>query len=42
METVVAMIDKVVINANDEKTICDTKAAVKKLMEGFPSYPELG
>jgi len=42
METVVAMIDKVLMNADDEKIICDTKADVKKLMEGFPLYPELG
>jgi glycine hydroxymethyltransferase len=42
METVVAMIDKVLMNADDERIICDTKADVKKLMEGFPLYPELG
>jgi len=42
METVVAMIDKVLMNADDEKTICDTKAEVNTFMNQFPLYPELG
>jgi glycine hydroxymethyltransferase len=42
METVVAMLDKVLMNADDEKTISDTKAEVKIFMEQFPLYPELG
>ncbi|WP_276504904.1 serine hydroxymethyltransferase [Terrimonas pollutisoli] len=42
METVVNMIDKVLMNADDEKTISDTKAEVKAFMQQFPLYPELG
>ena len=42
METVVAMLDKVLQHADDEKTISDTKAEVKELMQKFPLYPELG
>lgn len=42
METVVSMIDKVLMNADDEKTIADTKAEVKTFMQQFPLYPELG
>lgn len=42
METVVAMLDKVLMNADDEKTISDTKAEVKNFMQQFPLYPELG
>jgi len=42
METVVAMIDKVLINIDDEKTINDTKAEVTMFMQQFPLYPELG
>lgn len=42
METVVAMIDKVLMNIDDEKTIADIKAEVKTFMQQFPLYPELG
>ena len=42
METVVNMIDKVLMKADDEKTITDTKAEVKAFMQQFPLYPELG
>ncbi|MGZ8558838.1 MAG: serine hydroxymethyltransferase [Chitinophagaceae bacterium] len=42
METVVAMIDKVLINIDDEKTISDIKTEVKTFMQQFPLYPELG
>jgi glycine hydroxymethyltransferase len=42
METIVALIDKVLMNADDEKTISGTKAEVKNFMEQFPLYPELG
>ena len=42
METVVAMIDKVLMNIDDEKTISDTKAEVKTFMQQFRLYPELG
>ncbi len=42
METVVAMLDKVLMSADDEKIINDTKAEVKTFMQQFPLYPELG
>jgi glycine hydroxymethyltransferase len=42
METVVAMLDKVLMNTDDEKKIIDTKAEVKTFMQQFPLYPELG
>jgi glycine hydroxymethyltransferase len=41
METVVSMIDKVLMNADDEKTIASVKAEVKEFMKKFPLYPEL-
>jgi glycine hydroxymethyltransferase len=41
METVVAMIDKVLMNADDEKTIGSVKEEVKQFMQQFPLYPEL-
>jgi glycine hydroxymethyltransferase len=42
METIVAMVDKVLMNADDEKVLSDTKSAVKDFMKQFPLYPELG
>jgi glycine hydroxymethyltransferase len=42
METVVAMVDKVLMNADNEKIIGDTRADVKEFMKNFPLYPELG
>jgi glycine hydroxymethyltransferase len=42
METVVGMIDNVLMNADDEKTISGVKAEVKNFMQQFPLYPELG
>ena len=42
METVVAMIDKVLMNADDEQLIAAVKTEVKTFMEQFPLYPELG
>jgi len=42
METVVAMIDKVLMNIDDEKTIIEIKTEVKTFMQQFPLYPELG
>lgn len=42
METVVALIDKVLMNADDEAIIADVKATVKTFMQQFPLYPELG
>ena len=41
METVVALIDKVLMNADDETVIADVKATVKTFMQQFPLYPEL-
>lgn len=42
METVVAMLDRVLMNADDEKVIADVKAEVKQFMQQYPLYPELG
>ena len=42
METVVAMVDKVLTHIDDEKTISNTKSEVNELMKRFPLYPELG
>ena len=42
METVVSMIDTVLMNADDEATIASIKLDVKKLMDKFPLYPQLG
>jgi glycine hydroxymethyltransferase len=42
METVVAMIDKVLMTADDEKVITTVKSEVKSFMQQFPLYPELG
>jgi glycine hydroxymethyltransferase len=42
METIVEMIDKVLINADDEKTISAIRGDVKEFMKEFPLYPELG
>lgn len=42
METVVSLIDGVLVNPDDEKVIAHTKAQVKELMQRFPLYPELG
>jgi glycine hydroxymethyltransferase len=42
METVVALIDKVLMNADDEALISGVKGEVKEFMSQFPLYPELG
>jgi glycine hydroxymethyltransferase len=42
METVVGMLDKVLMNADDEKTISNIKTEVKDFMQRFPLYPGLG
>ena len=42
METVVAMIDKVLMHADDENVIISVKNEVKEFMQQFPLYPELG
>lgn len=41
MEVVVNLINKVLMNADDEKTIASVKAEVKNFMLQFPLYPEL-
>jgi glycine hydroxymethyltransferase len=42
METVVALIDKVLMHADDETVITTVKGEVKEFMQQFPLYPELG
>lgn len=42
METVVGMIDKVLLHADDEKVIASVSGEVKEFMKQFPLYPELG
>jgi glycine hydroxymethyltransferase len=41
METVVALVDKVLMNIDDESTIKNVSEEVKKFMQQFPLYPEL-
>ncbi|MEO7047398.1 MAG: serine hydroxymethyltransferase [Ferruginibacter sp.] len=41
MATIVDLIDKVLMNIDDEATIASVKEDVKKLMSGFPLYPGL-
>ena len=42
MEPIVAMIDKVLMNADDENMIPSVRNEVKEFMKKFPLYPELG
>lgn len=42
MENVVALIDKVLMNIDDEGVIESVKGDVKELMSAFPLYPEMG
>jgi glycine hydroxymethyltransferase len=42
MDEVVEMIDRVLMNIDDEKTIQDVRNEVKEFMKVFPLYPELG
>ena len=42
METVVEMIDNILMKADDENMIIAVKAEVKEFMKQFPLYPELG
>lgn len=42
METVVELIDQVLMNIDDERTINKVSQSVKELMQQFPLYPELG
>ena len=41
MQTVVDLIDKVLMNIDDEQNIAEVKEEVKLLMKQFPLYPEL-
>ncbi|MFM7840025.1 MAG: serine hydroxymethyltransferase, partial [Chitinophagaceae bacterium] len=42
METVVELIDEVLRNPDEEKVLEGVKKEVRKLMDQFPLYPELG
>lgn len=42
METVVAMIDKVLMNVDDPNIVTSISKEVKEFMQQFPLYPELG
>ncbi|WP_126970418.1 serine hydroxymethyltransferase [Gynurincola endophyticus] len=42
METIVTLIDKVLMNIDDENVIASVKEEVKTFMKQFPLYPELG
>ena len=42
MDTVVSLIDKVLMNADDDSLIAGVKQEVKTFMQQFPLYPELG
>ena len=41
METVVDLLDKVLMNADDVKNVSDVSKLVKDFMKDFPLYPEL-
>mgnify|MGYP000297431592 FL=1 len=41
MEVIATLIDQVLMNADDEKTIERTKQTVKEMMLNYPLYPEL-
>jgi glycine hydroxymethyltransferase len=42
METIVGLIDRVLLNVEDEALIAATAREVREYMEKFPLYPELG
>ncbi len=42
METVIELVDRVLMNIDDEKIISSVREDVKKWMKEFPLYPELG
>jgi glycine hydroxymethyltransferase len=42
METVVSMIDRILMNPDDENNIAAVKSEVRQFMQQFPLYPELG
>jgi len=41
MKDVVDLVDKILMNLDDEKIIASVKNAVTELMNKFPLYPEL-
>ena len=41
METIVAMIDKVLMKPDDESLVSNTKQQVREFMKQFPLYPDL-
>ncbi len=42
METIVGMVDKILMNPDDEKIIAGVKQEVREFMRQYPLYPELG
>jgi glycine hydroxymethyltransferase len=42
MQTIVSLVDKVLMNINDEKLIVSVGNEVKNFIRDFPLYPELG
>jgi glycine hydroxymethyltransferase len=42
MATVVEMIDKALMNADNEAVLASLKGEVNSFMKQFPLYPELG
>lgn len=42
METIVSLVDKVLMNIDDDGVIADVKKEVNSFMKKFPLYPELG
>jgi len=42
MKDVVDLVDKILMNLDDEKMIALVKNEVEELMNKFPLYPELG
>jgi glycine hydroxymethyltransferase len=42
METIVSLVDRILMNADDENVIASVRTEVKEFMGQFPLYPELG
>jgi glycine hydroxymethyltransferase len=42
MQFVVDVIDRILMNADDENTVCQVRKQVNEFMEQFPLYPQLG
>jgi glycine hydroxymethyltransferase len=42
MQTVVDLIDRILVNTDDEQTLLSVKGDVGAFMKQFPLYPELG